>query len=49
MRHRISWVKAALKDFREFPEGVQEQITSALRLAARSEKTDIARYQDPET
>src|SRR5438067_9818609 len=43
MRRRISWVKAALKDFREFPEGVREQITSALRLATRGEKADIAK------
>jgi hypothetical protein len=33
MKRRISWVKAALKDFGEFPEGVQEQITKY--LAAR--------------
>jgi phage-related protein len=43
MRRRISWVKAALKDFGEFPEGVREQITSTLRLAARGEKADIAK------
>jgi phage-related protein len=43
MRRRISWVKAALKDFGGFPEGVQEQTTSTLRLAARGEKADIAK------
>lgn len=44
MRRRISWVKTALKDFGEFPQGVQEQITSALRLATRGvEKADIAK------
>ena len=36
-------MKAALKDFGKFPEDVQEQITTALRIAARGEKADCAK------
>lgn len=43
MIRRISWVKAALKDFRTFPEAAQDQMTVALRLAAHGEKADIAK------
>jgi len=43
MIRRISWVKAALKEFRTFPEAAQDQMTVALRLAARGEKADIAK------
>jgi len=43
MIRRISWMKAALKDFGKFPETVQEQVTTALRLAARGEKADCAK------
>lgn len=32
-----------MKDFQTFPEAVQEQITTALRLAARGEKADCAK------
>lgn len=39
----ISWVKAALKDFREFPAAVQEQVITALRIAAHGEKADTAK------
>lgn len=40
---RMAWVKAALKDFREFPAVVQEQAITALRIAAHGEKADTAK------
>ena len=40
---RISWVKAALKDFKTFPVDVQERIAVALRIAAAGEKADSAK------
>ena len=43
MPRRISWIKGALKDFQAFPEAVQEQMTTALRLAAQGEKADCAK------
>lgn len=43
MARRISWITAALKDFQEFPEAVQDQMTTALRLAALGEKADKAK------
>ena len=43
MPRRISWIKGALKDFQAFPEAVQEQMTTALRLAAQGEKADRAK------
>ena len=43
MPRRISWIKGALKDFQAFPEAVQEQMTTALRLAAHEEKADCAK------
>jgi phage-related protein len=43
MPRRISWIKGALKDFQAFPEAVQEQMTTALRLAAHGEKADHAK------
>jgi phage-related protein len=39
----ISWVKAARKDFEEFPKGAQSQIGYALTLAAEGRKADIAK------
>jgi phage-related protein len=36
-------MKGALKDFEAFPEAVQDQVTFALRLAARGEKADSAK------
>lgn len=36
-------MKAALKDFRKFPEIVQDQATFALRAAANGEKADTAK------
>jgi phage-related protein len=43
MPRRISWITGALKDFQAFPEAVQEQMTTALRLAAHGEKADRAK------
>jgi phage-related protein len=43
MPRRISWVKAALKDFGEFPEAIQDQIMFALGVAAHGEKADPAK------
>ncbi len=43
MARRISWIKAALRDFQAFPAAVQEQMTAALRIAARGEKADKAK------
>ena len=43
MQRRISWMKGALKEFGKFPEQAQEQIISALRIAARGELADIAK------
>lgn len=43
MQRRIGWVRGALKDFQSFPEAVRDQITVALRFAARGEKADIAK------
>lgn len=39
----ISWIKAALKAFREFPAGAQLQVVSALTIAALGRKADIAK------
>jgi phage-related protein len=43
MVRRISWIKAALRGFQAFPTAVQEQMTTALRIAARGEKADKAK------
>jgi phage-related protein len=43
MVRRISWIKAALMDFQAFPAAVQEQMTTALRVAAHGEKADKAK------
>ena len=43
MARRISWIKAALQAFKVFPAAVQEQMTTALRIAARGEKADKAK------
>ena len=43
MTRPISWIKAALKDFLEFPEPVQRKMMTALRLAAKGEKADTAK------
>ena len=43
MARRISWIKAALRDFQAFPAAVQEQMTTTLRIAALGEKADKAK------
>jgi len=39
----ISWIKAARKDFEEFPEDVQGDMMSALTIAAEGSKSDKAK------
>jgi phage-related protein len=39
----ISWIKAARKDFEEFPEGARMEILRALTIAAEGQKADIAK------
>jgi len=38
----VSWIKAALKDFRGFPEDAQAVILTALTIAADGGKADVA-------
>lgn len=39
----VSWINAALKDFRDFPEGAQAICLTALTVAADGGKADIAK------
>lgn len=39
----ISWIKAARKDFEEFPESVREEMFNALTIAAEGSKSDNAK------
>ena len=39
----ISWIKAARRDFLEFPEAVQSDMLSALTMAAEGNKSDSAK------
>jgi phage-related protein len=39
----ISWVKAALRDFKTFPQDVQSDAAQALSIAARGGKADTAK------
>jgi phage-related protein len=39
----VSWVNAALKEFRKFPEGAQTICLAALTIAAEGGKPDIAK------
>ena len=39
----VSWIKAALKDFKGFSPSVQEQMKFALQIAAAGEMADIAK------
>jgi phage-related protein len=39
----VSWIKAARRDFEEFPEDVQGQMLSALTIAAEGCKSDKAK------
>lgn len=36
----VSWIKAARKNFEEFPEHVQRDMLTALTIAAEGEKSD---------
>lgn len=40
---RISWVKAALKEFSSFPRAVQDTMKFALEIAASGQMADIAK------
>jgi phage-related protein len=40
---KVSWVKAAWKEFHAFPQGVQEQVKFALEIAAAGEMADTAK------
>jgi phage-related protein len=40
---RVSWVRAAFKDFQTFPQAVQEQMKFALQLASEGEMADISK------
>jgi len=40
---RVSWVKAARRDFDEFPEDVQGYMLNALTIAAEGSKSDKAK------
>jgi len=39
----VSWIKAARRDFEEFPEDVQGAMLGALTIAAEGSKADIAK------
>ena len=39
----IAWIKAALKEFGEFPSAVQERMKDALSIASMGGKADIAK------
>lgn len=39
----VSWIKAALRDFEEFPEGAKSIVLGALTVAAEGGKADIAK------
>jgi phage-related protein len=39
----VSWLKAALKDFQDFPLEAQQECKVALGLAAEGGKADIAK------
>ena len=39
----ISWIKAARRDFEEFPDDVQSDMLSALTIAAEGGKADTAK------
>jgi phage-related protein len=40
---QISWLKAALRDFEEFPDDVQSDMLDALTVAAEGRKSDKAK------
>jgi len=39
----VSWIRAALKEFETFPEGIQSISLAALTIAAEGGKADIAK------
>ena len=39
----VSWIKAALKEFEEFPEEAQSICLTALTIAAEGGKADLAK------
>ena len=39
----VSWIKGALKNFAEFPEGAKSVLLGALTIAAEGGKADIAK------
>ena len=39
----ISWIKAALRDFRSFPDGAQAVCLTALTIAAEGGKADLVK------
>lgn len=39
----VSWIKAARKEFLDFPLAVQDRIASALSIAAAGAKADVAK------
>jgi phage-related protein len=39
----IQWIRAARKDFEDFPPGAKTQMLSALTIAAKGSKADIAK------
>jgi phage-related protein len=40
---RISWIKAAFKEFNTFPQAVQEQMKFALEIASAGQMADTAK------
>lgn len=40
---RVSWVKAAWKEFNSFPQAAQEQVKFALEIAVAGQMADIAK------
>ena len=40
---KVSWIKAARKDFEKFPQEAQVEIMRALTVAAEGRKVDIAK------
>jgi phage-related protein len=43
LTRRISWLKAALRDFEGFPDGARSTCLDALTIAAEGGKADIAK------
>jgi len=40
----VSWIKAARKDFEDFPEGAQLEMARALTILAEGQRPDIAKH-----